>query len=125
VLVVGVGDAQVGKFIDGRQSRQDVSTLKQIAARLGGTYHDGNALHIASGLVASAMGREDEPVFERLTRREYALITAGLGAGILACLPLLLAAFGTRWKPAASKRPGTAAAPAPTRNHRPRAATLG
>ncbi|MBL8863244.1 MAG: VWA domain-containing protein [Planctomycetes bacterium] len=125
VLVVGVGDSQVGKFIDGRQSRQDVSALKQIAARLGGTYHDGNAFHIASGLVASAMGREDEAVFERLTRREYALLAAGLGAAILSLLPMLLAARGTSWRPGASKRPapGTVAPPAP--GNRPRAAALG
>lgn len=104
VLVVGVGDSQVGKFIDGRQSRQDVPTLKQIAARLGGTYHDGNAFHMPSGLIASAMGREDEDVFDRLTRREYALIACVAGAAILAFLPILLQAFGTRWRPAASKR---------------------
>ncbi len=105
VLVVGVGDSQVGKFIDGRQSRQDVPTLKQIAARLGGTYHDGNAFHIGSGLIASAMGREDEDVFERLSRREYALIVSASSAVILAFLPILLMAFGTRWRPGTSKRP--------------------
>jgi Ca-activated chloride channel family protein len=104
VLVVGVGDSQVGKFIDGRQSRQDVPTLKQIAARLGGTYHDGNAFHIGTGLVAAAMGREDGDVFERLTRREYALIVCAAGASILAFLPVLLQSFGTRWRPGASKR---------------------
>ncbi len=110
VLVVGVGDSIVGKFIDGRQSRQDVPTLKQIAARLGGTYHDGNAYHIGTGLIAAAMGREDEDVFERLTRREYALIACATGAATLAFLPLLLQAFGTRWKPGASKRAASARA---------------
>ncbi|MCY2960348.1 MAG: VWA domain-containing protein [Planctomycetota bacterium] len=104
VLVVGVGDSQVGKFIDGRQSRQDVPTLKQIAARLGGTYHDGNAFQIGTGLIASAMGREEESVFLRLTRREYALIACAAGSMILALLPLLLQAFGTNWRPGASKR---------------------
>ncbi len=104
VLVVGVGDSQVGKFIDGRQSRQDVPTLKQIAARLGGTYHDGNAFHIGTGMIASAMGREDEEVFEQLTRREYALIACAASAAILTLLPILLQAFGTRWRPGASKR---------------------
>jgi len=104
VLVVGVGDSQVGKFIDGRQSRQDVPTLKQIAARLGGTYHDGNAFHMASGLIASAMGREEEDVFERLTRREYALIACATGTLILAFLPLLLHLIGTKWRPGTSVR---------------------
>ena len=35
VLIVGVGDPRQGSFIDGRMSRQDASTLRQIAARLG------------------------------------------------------------------------------------------
>lgn len=128
VLVVGIGDSQVGKFIDGRQSRQDVPTLKQIAARLGGTYHDGNALHIGSGLIAAAMGREEEDVFERLTRREYALIACATGASLLALLPLLLTAFGTKWKQRASNRAGArsgSTGPAEASGNRRWTATIG
>ena len=99
VLVVGVGDARTGKFIDGRQSRQDVPTLRQIAARLAGAYHDGNEKQLPSALIADATGIEAEDVFEKLTRREYALIAAAAGAGLLAALPILLSAFGTRWRP--------------------------
>jgi Ca-activated chloride channel family protein len=83
--------------------------LKQIAARLGGTYHDGNAFHLASGLIAEAMGREEEDIFERLTRREYALIASALGASILALLPLLLHLLGTKWRPGTSVRPALGA----------------
>jgi Ca-activated chloride channel family protein len=104
VLVVGVGDPQVGKFIDGRQSRQDVPTLKQIAARLGGSFHNGNAKHLATSLIAAATGIEDENVFQRLTRREYALIACGVGALVLALLPLCLHYFGTRWRPGTPTR---------------------
>ena len=39
VVVVGIGDPITGQFIDGRQSRQDAATLRQIAVRLGGVYH--------------------------------------------------------------------------------------
>jgi len=99
VLVVGVGDPQVGKFIDGRHSRQDISTLKQIAARLGGTFHNGNDKQLASSLIAQATGAEEEPVWERLDRRDYALIAILAGAGLLAVLPLLLHYLGTAWKP--------------------------
>jgi Ca-activated chloride channel family protein len=56
VLVVGVGDSRTGKFIDGRQSRQDVPTLRQIAARLAGAYHDGNEKQLPSALLAEATG---------------------------------------------------------------------
>jgi len=99
VLVVGVGDSRTGKFIDGRQSRQDIPTLKQMAARLGGTFHDGNDKHLSSSLIASAAGLEPADIFEKLTRRDYAMIAASLGVLILGLLPPLLHFFGTRWRP--------------------------
>jgi len=102
VIVVGVGDPRVGRFIDGKQSRQDVPVLKQIAARLGGTFHDGNERHLASDLVAASSGQAEEQVFEQLSRREYALLATGAGALVLALLPLLLHFFGTSWRPGTS-----------------------
>lgn len=106
VLVVGVGDPQVGKFIDGRQSRQDVPALRQIAARLGGSFHNGNEAHLPSSLIAAALGSDEEPVWRRLSRREYALIACGLSAAVLALLPLLLHRAGTRWRPGVRGRKG-------------------
>lgn len=108
VLVVGVGDSRTGKFIDGRQSRQDASTLRQIAARLSGAYHDGNEKQLPSALVLEAMGIESEDVFEKLSRREYALIACAAGALLLGALPRLLEAFGTRWRPGRIVRTGRA-----------------
>jgi Ca-activated chloride channel family protein len=99
VLIVGVGDPRHGSFIDGRMSRQDTSTLRQIAARLGGIYHDGNQKHLSSVLLAQLTVIPRKTPFEQLTRREYALIACGLGAGLLALLPVLLHQFGTRWRP--------------------------
>jgi Ca-activated chloride channel family protein len=99
VLIVGVGDPRVGSFIAGRQSRQDVSTLRQIAARLGGTYHDGNEKHIPTDVLIRMSGIAEPGAFERLSEREYALIACGVGATAYALLPLLLHAFGTRWRP--------------------------
>ena len=99
VLIVGVGDPVTGKFIDGRQSRQDVSTLRQMAVRLRGTFHNGNEKHLSSSLLAELTEGGDENVLEKLTRREYALIACGLGSSLLAFLPLLLSLVGTRWRP--------------------------
>lgn len=99
VLVVGVGDPRTGMFIDGRQSRQDAGTLRQIAARLGGTYHDGNEKHLSSDLIRTLTFLPRKSPFERLTRREYALIACGLGSFVLAFLPVLLHTSGTRWRP--------------------------
>jgi Ca-activated chloride channel family protein len=104
VMVVGVGDPKVGKFIDGRQSRQDVSTLRQIALRLGGEYHDGNEKHLPTAMINRLTSVENESPFEKLTRREYALIACGVGAGALAFLPVLLAHFGTAWSPGVKGR---------------------
>jgi Ca-activated chloride channel family protein len=99
VLVVGVGDPKTGKFIDGRLSRQDTSTLRQIALRLGGTFHDGNQNQLPSETILTLTEVQSEDPFEQLTRREYALIACGLGAAGLAFLPVLLQMFGTSWRP--------------------------
>jgi Ca-activated chloride channel family protein len=111
VIVCGVGDPQVGKFIDGRHSRQDVPMLKQIAARLHGTFHNGNDKQLASTLITEATGTEEESVFEKLTRREYALIASGLSALILAGLPFLLHFLGTGWRPGHRRRRSGGPAP--------------
>ena len=131
-LVVGVGDPHAGKFIDGRQSRQEVPTLRQIAARLGGSFHNGNDQHIPTSLIAATTGLEEHGVLERLTRREYALIACALGASLLAFLPVLLHFFGTSWRPGTSmrpaqraSRPAAAAAQHPARPGRERRAPAG
>ncbi len=96
ILVVGVGDPLTGKFIDGRQSRQDAATLRQIALRLGGTYHDGNEKHLASDTIAELTSVTHTDPFEQLTRREYALAACAVSALALALLPLALQLGGLR-----------------------------
>lgn len=99
VLVVGVGDPRVGKFINGKQSRQDVSTLRQIAARLRGVYHNGNEKQLSSDTLRAVAGLGEQGPFEKLTRREYALLACALGALVYALLPLALHYGGTAWRP--------------------------
>ncbi|MGE3818317.1 MAG: VWA domain-containing protein [Isosphaeraceae bacterium] len=99
VLIVGVGDPRTGRFIDGRQSRQDASTLRQLAARLDGAYHDANQKHLPTDLIRRLTFMPRETLWERPTRREYALFACGLGATVLAFLPLALHHVGTRWHP--------------------------
>ena len=99
VLVVGVGDPITGKFLAGRQSKQDASTLRQVAARLGGTYHNGNEKHISTNIIKQIASADGKNRFLKLTRREYALIAIGAGAAVYAILPMLLVLFGTSWKP--------------------------
>jgi Ca-activated chloride channel family protein len=99
VLLVGVGDPRVGSFIDGRQSRQDVSTLRQTAVRLGGLYHDGNEKQISTDIVREVTAVKRPSRFDELTRREYALLACLVGALAYALLPVLLHAIGTAWRP--------------------------
>ncbi len=105
VLVVGVGDPRVGKAIDGRNSRQDVSTLRQIATRLGGEYHDGNRKQIGTpSLLQMAQFVEPSP-WKRLSLREYALAACAWGASVLALLPVALSRWGTAWRPGVRHQP--------------------
>jgi Ca-activated chloride channel homolog len=99
VLIVGVGDPRQGSFIDGRMSRQDSGALRQIAARLSGVYHDGNQKHLSSALLEQLTVIPRKSTFDRLTKREYALLACGGGSAMLALLPVLLHQFGTRWRP--------------------------
>jgi Ca-activated chloride channel family protein len=106
VLVCGVGDPRAGKFIEGHQSRQDISTLRQVAVRLGGAYHNGNEKHLPSSLLQQIAQTGGQSTLEKLTRREYALIACGAGSTVLALLPLALHFLGTRWRPGVPRNKG-------------------
>ncbi len=108
IVLVGVGDVQAGRSIDGHQSRQDASTLRQLAVRMGGVYHNGNEKHIPTDLVLRVTAVAGESVFDRLTQREYALLAIAAGATVLALLPVLLHYAGTFYTPGVatpSRRP--------------------
>lgn len=98
ILVIGVGNPTKGTFLDGQNSKQDASTLRQIALRLNGSYHDGNVKHIPSDTISSLVSVNEKNAFEQMTRREYALIAVSTSALILATLPFFLNAFGTQWR---------------------------
>jgi Ca-activated chloride channel family protein len=98
-LVIGVGDHLAGKFIAGHQSRQDESTLRQVAIRLGGEFHNGNRRHVPSDVLSAAASDARKPLIEQLTLREYALLAIAAASALLASLPVLLHWFGTRWNP--------------------------
>ena len=108
-LVVGVGDNLAGKFIAGHQSKQDESTLRQVAIRLGGEFHNGNKRHVPSDVLAAAAADARAALIEQLTLREYALLAIVVSTMLLALLPMLLHWFGTRWQPGAAVRAAEAA----------------
>jgi len=123
VLVIGVGDARLGKFIDGHQSRQDASTLRQVAARLRGAYHDGNEKHLPSpslNALAQTLPMREE---KETGRRELAIGATVVGAALLALIPVALAFAGSSWRPGrrvvtSAEREPTVAVPATTDNSR-------
>ena len=99
VLVTGVGNPTKGSMIDGRQSRQDVGALQQIANRLGGQYHDGNLRQVPTSVLnkLGSLKTEDEGL--KLTLREYTLIIAVASALGLALLPVFLYFLGSPFRP--------------------------
>jgi Ca-activated chloride channel family protein len=99
VVMVGVGNPAVGKAFGSHMSRQDVSTLRQVATRLNGTYHDGNEKHLTTELVSKIDEKAKPRAEEKWTPREYALLCVGAGTGTLALLPVLLTLAGTGWHP--------------------------
>lgn len=98
-LVMGVGNPTKGSMIDGRQSRQDIGALQQIASRLGGQYHDGNMRHVPSSVLSELGSLKTDQDKLKLTLREYAMITGVVSALGLALLPVLLYFFATPFKP--------------------------
>jgi Ca-activated chloride channel family protein len=115
VVVIGVGDAAAGTYIDGHQSRQDAVTLRQLAQRLRGVYHDANARHLASTQLEALARLLPLREAARKGRREAALAAAVLGATLFALLPVALAMAGSSWHLARKSARGSTA-------HRPVAA---
>ncbi len=105
VMIVGVGDPVTGKFINGRQSRQDSLALRQMAIRLKGHYHDGNTKHIPSTTLKLLTDARGESEFDKLGRREYAMMALAFGGGWYALLPWLLHLLGTGWRPGRRRAP--------------------
>lgn len=99
VMVLGVGPTNRTSPIAGHASRQDATSLRNLATRLRGSYHDGNARHIPSTTLAS-LRMLDQRAVGGAHRRLWGLIATGVGASIIAILPLALALFGRRTGPA-------------------------
>lgn len=99
VLVAGVGDPVKGSFIDGHHSRQDGATLRQIATRLGGEYHDGNMKLVPTAMLQRLGTLAVDSTARLPGQRELAIFLTVLGASLLAGLPLLLHFLGSRWNP--------------------------
>ncbi|MFO0826809.1 MAG: hypothetical protein U0572_01560 [Phycisphaerales bacterium] len=94
-IVIGVGDSMRASSVSGHSSRQNVTSLKQLAARLGGIYHDGNVRHLPSAVLDDLTMIEPR-VGGAMNSRDLALWCAGAGAFTLALAGPMLSLFGRR-----------------------------
>jgi len=113
-LIAGVGDSRSGRFIDGHQSRQDASTLRQLAGRLRGDYFDANAHHLPSNLLAALATTVPLGDTRRRGARELALAAVAIGSVLLAALPVALDLAGARWQLGTQPRPTRSGATHPS-----------
>lgn len=93
-IVIGVGDVNRTTPLWGHPSRQDSAGLRQLAARLGGLYHDGNAKHLPSS-VLDGLTLIQPRVGADVALRDVALFAIGLGGFTLALATPLLQLWGT------------------------------
>jgi Ca-activated chloride channel family protein len=94
-IVIGVGDPNKATLIAGHSSRQDGWSLKQMAARLGGIYHEGNRMHLPSGILDS-LAMVSPRVSDVIGLREAGLIAIGIGAGCIGLIGPALMFAGLR-----------------------------
>ena len=99
LVVVGIGNPGRGTFLDGHQSRQDGANLSQLARRLGGRYHDGNAKQVPGDLLRRLTASDERTDKFQISLRTLAVLVLAACAALLCLLPLLLEFFGSAWKP--------------------------
>lgn len=92
-IVLGVGDPHRTMEVGGHASRQDTTSLKTLAARLGGQYHQGNEKHIPSAMLEELTMIEPRIGADQ-GLRELALILGTLGTAALALIGPMLSLVG-------------------------------
>jgi Ca-activated chloride channel family protein len=118
-IVIGVGDPAKATLVSGHSSKQEAWSLKQLAARLNGYYHEGNRLHLPTE-VLRRLAMISPNAGEGAGLREAALAALGAGAGVAGLLTPALLAFGLRRDVARQQRRAAApTTPVPPANPRP------
>ena len=109
-IVVGVGDPVRPTMIAGHRSTQDVQSLRALATKLRGVYHQGNNKHLPTDIVEQ-LTMVRPRIAEGIGLRELALVMTGLGGSLLAFIGPALNLFGrrlrehpVRWQQPASDR---------------------
>lgn len=92
-IVVGVGNPTKPSIVSGHSSRQDTMSLKQLAARLRGYYHEGNQLHLPSD-VLDGLTMIRPRMTDKMGLRDLALAATGAGCATLALAGPAMSLFG-------------------------------
>jgi hypothetical protein len=94
-IIVGVGDPVRPTIISGHRSTQDVASLKSLASKMKGFYHQGNNKHLPSNILKKLTMIRPR-IGEGMGLREWAVLCIGIGGSILAILGPALLLFGRR-----------------------------
>lgn len=111
-IVIGVGDPVRPTMIAGHRSTQDTSSLKSLATKLKGIYHQGNNKHLPSK-VLDKLTMIRPRIGEGLGLRELALLSIAVGGSGLCFIGPALQLFGrnTRQHPVQVGRKSVARSP--------------
>ena len=101
-IVIGVGDPFKATLVAGHSSKQETWSLKQLAARLNGTYHEGNRLQLPSE-VLKKLSMISPNAGEPIGTRDAGLLAIGIGSTLTAGIGPLLMLAGLR-RPYARER---------------------
>ena len=112
-IVLGVGDSSRASTVGGHSSRQNPTSLQQLALRLNGIYHNGNVRHVPSE-VLDRLTMIQPRVSDTLSTRDLALVAAGFGCFTLALLGPAMTLFGRRRGIVALRREPSASLARPT-----------
>ncbi|MFZ9881275.1 MAG: vWA domain-containing protein, partial [Phycisphaerales bacterium] len=93
-IVIGVGDPTRAPTLSGHASRQAPWTLKSLAGKLAGSYHDGNTKHLPRE-VLDRLTMIAPRVSDAIGLREAGLVAFGTGCALLGLVGPLLLMFGT------------------------------
>lgn len=102
-IIIGVGDPNKATIVSGHSSKQESLSLKTLAARLGGTYHEGNRLHLPSE-VLEKLAMITPNAGGEIGLRDAALIALGVGCSLTALIGPALMLFGLKRDHARDRR---------------------
>ncbi len=92
-IVIGVGDPSRATVVSGHSSRQDEWTLKSLAGKLDGYYHQGNTKHLPTEVVEK-LSMIAPRIGDTLSLREAGLAAFGVGCALLGLIGPALMRFG-------------------------------